>query len=223
MALLRDGSSQELRCALGSRELPDLRKIRSCLPLVRVGGTAAGPAGHRFVVHDIARSILVGDQCAERVGDATRVWLSALEILTARGDCERAGRLILQSSDCERAADWLVSFGERLLSSGHHQLLRELLDALPPGVLVQLPSLLVLEAELLRETNMIGEARSKAAVARALADSMDDVATTVDALDVIARADMDMGRFDAARRTLAELLGLSDSQDGFLDPRREAR
>ncbi|MDP2182837.1 MAG: BTAD domain-containing putative transcriptional regulator [Actinomycetota bacterium] len=225
MALLRDGSSQELRCVLGRRELPNLRNIGSCLPLVCVGGTAAAdPVGHRFVVHDIARSILAGDQCVERLGaEAARVWSSALEILTARGDSERAGRLVLQSSDCERAADWLASFGERLLSSGHHQLLRELLDALPPGVLVQRPALLVLEAALLRETNMIDEARSKAVVARALADSMGDVATTVDALDVIARADMDMGRFDAARRTLAELLGLSNSQDGSFDPRREAR
>lgn len=200
-ALLRNGTLLDVQRAFEHATLAEMRGVSEALPLFRVEGRGIGA---RFDVHDLLRCAVIDVEnwpvsCDEHLEQALRA-------LDECGRVEQLFDVLLHRDQRDIAATWLERRGFDLLERGGLGLLSQLLEVVGPAALVRSPTLLLLQAQMLRETFELEAALRKAALAENLASCVEDSRVCRDAVMTQARVLLDMGRLDAAAGQLERSL-----------------
>ncbi len=111
--------------------------------------------------------------------------------------------------DPKTLAMWTELHGAHLLSTGSVRLLGDAIEAIGLPAMLGSPKLLLLHAELLRQTGDYGDALLKATVAKDIAEHEDDTASLFEALLMIGRMQVDQGAMSDAGLALERALECS--------------
>lgn len=198
--LLGQGSQADLEhttgIAVGSSELA---RIGECIPLIRVETPIRSRAD--FFAHELARAALCGF-LLEKDSEAEVLLDRVQERLASRGDSIRALEVAIEYGDVKRLATWTERCGPDLVDCGSTTLLDRAISGLPVEALVQRPSLLLLQAQLLGSVGNTMESLQKARLAAELADYADDQRTRLSARLLLGRLLLLVGRASEARKFL---------------------
>ncbi len=169
-AMLKHGSESDL-CTLGmSSGIGLLRSAAEHLPLVVLRKDGSG--NWMFRIHDLVDGYFLDNRLYECVGVGQRD--RVIELLTHRGDLGRAAELLTRCDDPYGAGEWLLRWGDQLLSSGNLRPLSGLIESTPIGTLMAHPKLLLLWAELSAEMGSTEESLARSRAAKSLAANEDD-------------------------------------------------
>lgn len=211
-ALLRRGSASELSARDLAKTACDMRDISEVLPLFRLEGLGCAT---QFDVHDLLRSAVL-DSGAWPVKYEDHLD-EALRILDEGNRVEQLFETVLHHADRGLMTYWLERRGFALLARGGLLCLEQMVDAVGTAALIRSPSLLLLHAQMLRETFELDGALGKAVVAENLANCDEDARTAREAVMTQARVLLDMGRLDAAATNLERALAIEAGRCGDAD------
>lgn len=207
MALVTRGTLTMLREVVDEATVGVVERIVSVVPLVRLEATSN--FGPTFRMHDLAASAF-GDRsfAALNTKQFSDLVSDACQALDRECRYEEILTLAARHLSPEALAVWTERRGSQVLASGCLDVVESVLLGLGASQMLQRPRLLLLQAELLRETSAFGEALRKTSVARDLALYEADPKVRQDALLMMARMQMDLGDMRAAVQSLEEALSV---------------
>lgn len=206
-SILGSGTVSALRRVVPSVDVGQLERIAESVPLVRADA-GYGDAGFR--VHDLARSVYTDDVFVrDWIDGSACIRDLAHEQLDERQDYDSLFGHLLRLGDADQLSQWAERRGRRVLSRGNHSLMGEVLQAIGQRSSLARPSLLLLSAQVLRETGDYAEALRKASVARDLARFEGDDLLKYSASLMVARMQIDLGLMADGAQTLESALDLA--------------
>jgi DNA-binding SARP family transcriptional activator len=202
-ALLREGSTAQLGRVCGGHISPELlERGAACVPLLRLEYADGIPC--KFRLHDLGVAAFAGGCRSDEI-DVAMLQSAVLE-LQRDGRLAEALRTVLKHQGPDQLRHVLEDWGDGVLAEGHAPLLAASLEALDPAAYLGRPSLLLLQARILRENGDPAGALDRASIARDLARADEDQGTLGQALATLARAHLDLAQYSEAKRHLDALV-----------------
>jgi len=165
--LLKHGTEADL-AAMGVRGgITVLRTVSARVPLVALRRSASGRWSFR--IHDLVDGYYLDHDLFDSASVNERS--VAVSLLTERGDLGRAAELLARGGDPQSAVEWLLAWGNRMLSAGHIQTLSRTVDSIPVGWMMRHPALLLLWSQLSAEMGHLDEALARSKASRSLAQA----------------------------------------------------
>ena len=201
--LLRSGAIRDLSLMGIDSATSIIKSIASTLPLLTMSRAPVGDLSFR--VHDI-----VDGFCEEHLGHgiekiSDETYAAAVRLLTDRADLSRASEVLIRRSSENETAEWLLRYGESMLTAGLYPQLRRAIETISIASLMGQPRLLLLWADLCCETGAVEDALAKAQAAKGLAEHGGDTLTVLKSVAHSAFYLRRLGRLDEADH-MAELL-----------------
>jgi DNA-binding SARP family transcriptional activator len=204
MAMLGSGDTRDLTVCGAPLGGHAMQQVETAIPLVRVG--LDREAAHVFRMHELAQEVFRSHVFRSTLGGFVQdAWPKAVEVLNARGDLLRAATTVERMGTVENLVEWLLAHGKDLLLAGGAISMARMMRSIPTSAYVQLPNLLLLQAQVHQEKSELADAIEKATVARTIAEHEHDEPLSAAALLLCGQCFVDMGNYSSAFAVLTEL------------------